>query len=252
MIEETFMGACETLATYCLSSTDDHHTPKAFTDKLIWALHLTYLYGEKFEMPTSSCKAHVPWCKGLVVQCLCYTPSIFWMLATWFAWLYWIVCQPVNISLATWQMCVCVELFECWSVVCARAGVSLFVHTMPANLLLSKTHRKHANINKHAHDAMHVHMYMYMWKSVNGISQWIVHWHVSDCAYDLSRCWDGCSHHGASWSTARSTLHLWLNGWCMHSQHLSKSSGCSSICLLMGKVADPCNSMGKFEDAAEW
>ena len=35
----------------------------------------------------------------------------------------------------------------------------------------------------------------------------------------------------------------------MHSHILSYTTCCSSICLLMGEHADPCNSMGKFEDA---
>ena len=60
MIEETDMGVCNALATSCLSSTDDHHMSKAFMDTYIWALHLTNRYGDKFEMPTSSCEARVP------------------------------------------------------------------------------------------------------------------------------------------------------------------------------------------------
>ena len=49
MMEETYMGVCKTMAHSCLNSTDDLHTPRAFMDKYVWALHFMYVYGEKFQ-----------------------------------------------------------------------------------------------------------------------------------------------------------------------------------------------------------
>ena len=60
MIEEAYMGVCKTPATFCLSSTDDHHMPIALMDKYVWALHFTYVYGDRLEMPTSSSDAFAP------------------------------------------------------------------------------------------------------------------------------------------------------------------------------------------------
>ena len=51
MLEETYMGVCKTLAKSCLNSTDDHNMPKFFMEKYHWALHFTYLYGERFVPP---------------------------------------------------------------------------------------------------------------------------------------------------------------------------------------------------------
>ena len=48
MLEETYMGVCQTLAKSCLHSTDDVNMPKAFMDKYLWALHFMFVYGERF------------------------------------------------------------------------------------------------------------------------------------------------------------------------------------------------------------
>ena len=48
MVEETSMGVAKTIAKSCLHDTDDLHMPNALVDKYLWAVHLMYAYGDKF------------------------------------------------------------------------------------------------------------------------------------------------------------------------------------------------------------